>query len=117
MASETLGRSVASNIGTGGATILTASYTNAAEYTVLLGLVLANTHTTDVSVNVELIPYNTTPASIYLIKGLSLASGNSYEVIQSRIVLYNNTTAGDAIKVTCTTGSHIDAIASYIQGV
>ncbi len=117
MASETLGRAVASGIGTGGTTILTASYTNAAEYTVLLGLVLANTHSADVTVNVEIVPYNTTPSSIYLIKGLSIATGNSYEVIQSRVVLYNNTSAGDAVKITCTTGSHIDAIASYIQGV
>lgn len=117
MASEVLGRAHAKDIGTGGATILTASYTSGAEYTVVLGLVLANTSTSAVTVDVEIIPYNTTPSSVYLIKNLSIAAGNSYEVIQSRIVLYNNATTGDAIKVTCSTGSHIDATVSYIQGV
>ena len=117
MASETLGRALAKDVGTSGTNIFTASYTSAAEYTVVLGIVLANTHSSAVTVDVELIPYNTSPSSIYLLKNLSIEAGNSYEVIQSRIVLYNNTSAGDVIKATCSTGSYIDAVVSYIQGV
>ena len=83
---------------------------------VILGLTLANVHTSQVTASVTLVS-DTTQASqtanttAFLIKDAAIPVGSSLSVLDGKIVA----NAGDVIKVDCSVADKVSVIMSYME--
>jgi len=92
-------RFTSAGIGTTETTVLTATGTKA-----IIGLLVANTHTADITVSVKL-------GTIYIVKNATIPVGSSLELIEGKVVMVNT----DTIKVTSNTASSVDCIVSTLE--
>ncbi len=100
-------RHIARDTGTSGATIFTANSDDAV-ISVRLANITAGTIAVDVFVTVS-------AANYYLVKGISIPSGSSVELIDgaSRFVMIS----GDALKVDCDTDNALDVWVSVVDAI
>ena len=100
-------RHIARDTGTSGATIFTANSDDAV-ISVRLANIAAGTIAVDVFVTVS-------AANYYLVKGISIPSGSSVELIDgaSRFVMIS----GDALKVDCDTDNALDVWVSVVDAI
>ena len=83
---------------------------------IVIGITLANKSSTGVTADVYLDGFAGTDT--YIVKGASVPAGSSLEIMSgNKIVLQNNGSAGDVIRVTCGTASALDATASVLEDV
>jgi|TARA_R110000737_G_scaffold231004_1_gene244499 hypothetical protein len=100
-------RHIARSTGTSGATIFT-SNSDDAVISVRLANIVGTTITVDVFMTVS-------SANYYLVKGISIPSGSSVELIDgaSRFVVVS----GDALKVDCDTDNALDVWVSVVDAI
>ena len=100
-------RHIARSTGTSGATIFT-SNSDDAVISVRLANIVGTTITVDVFMTVS-------SANYYLVKGISIPSGSSVELIDgaSRCVVVS----GDALKVECDTDNALDVWVSVVDAI
>ena len=100
-------RYIARSTGTSGATIFTAN-SNDAVISIRLANIVGTTITADVFMTVS-------AANYYLVKGISIPSGSSVELIDgaSRFVVVS----GDALKVDCDTDNALDVWVSVVDAI
>ena len=100
-------RHIARSTGTSGATIFT-SNSDDAIISIRLANILGTAITADVFVTVSAADY-------YLVKGISIPSGSSIELIDgaSRFVVVS----GDALKVVCSDNSALDVWVSVVDAI
>jgi len=100
-------RYIARDTGTSGATLHTAN-SNDAIISIRLANIAAGTISVDVFVTVS-------AANYYLVKGISIPSGSSVELIDgaSRFVMIS----GDALKVDCDTDNALDVWVSAVDAI
>jgi len=82
---------------------------------VVLGLILANVHTSQVTVSVQLVSTTSdveTNQTVYLLRKAPIPSGSSLEILSGNKVIVQ---AGDIIKVECDTAAKIDATLSIME--
>ncbi len=83
---------------------------------IVIGITLANTTNTGVSASVFLDGFDGTDA--HIIKDATVPAGSSLEIMAgNKIVLQNNGTAGDVVRVSSSTGSSLDAVLSVLEDV
>ena len=83
---------------------------------IVIGITLANTGTAGVTASIFLDGYDGTDT--YIVKDASIPAGSSLEVMSgNKIVLQNNGSAGDVIRVSCGTSSSLDATLSVLEDV
>tara|TARA_Y100000310_G_scaffold333845_1_gene412245 strand:- start:974 stop:1333 length:360 start_codon:yes stop_codon:yes gene_type:complete len=104
-------------------TTLTTAFTAPAHATsgtenmsVIISLILCNTHSGTVTADVVFVPGGTS-TEINLTNNVSIATGNSVEVIQSRVFMKHDGTNADVVKVRCDTGAYIDVLLSTLEGL
>ena len=82
---------------------------------VVLGLVLANVHTSSVTASVKL-ESNTndteTNENVFLVKDVPIPTGSSLELLSGNKVVIQNT---DVLKIDCGTSAKIDATLSIME--
>ena len=82
---------------------------------VVLGLVLANVHTSSVTASVKL-ESNTndteTNENVFLVKDVPIPTGSSLELLSGNKVVLQNT---DVLKIDCGTSAKIDATLSIME--
>ena len=116
---EKLNRHYSNGVGTSLATVFTApahATSGTENMSVVCSLVLCNTHSAAVTADVVFVPGGTS-TEINLANNISIATGNSVEIIQSRVFVKHAGTNADVIKVRCDTGAHIDVLLSTLEGL
>ena len=100
-------RHIARSTGTSGATIFTSNSDDA-----IISIRLANIVGTTITVDVFM---TVSSANYYLVKGISIPSGSSVELIDgaSRFVVVS----GDALKVDCDTDNALDVWVSVVDAI
>ena len=83
---------------------------------IVIGITLANKTTTGVTADIYLDGFDGTDT--HIVKSATIPAGSSLEVMSgNKIVLQNSGSAGDVIRVTCGTGSALDATLSVLEDV
>ena len=83
---------------------------------IVIGITLSNTSSTGITGDVFLDGLSGTDT--YIVKGASIPAGSSLEVMAgNKLVLQNNGTAGDVLRVTSGTASALDATISVLEDV
>jgi|SRR5210317_304156 hypothetical protein len=83
---------------------------------IVIGITLANTTNTGVTASIFLDGYDGTDT--YIVKDATIPAGSSLEVMAgNKIVLQNNGTAGDVVRVSCGTATSLDATLSVLEDV
>lgn len=83
---------------------------------IIIGITLSNTTTTGVTASVFLDGYDGT--DVHVIKDATIPAGSSLEIMAgNKIVVQNNGTAGDVIRVSASSGSSLDAVLSVLEDV
>lgn len=97
------------NIGTSPTTVY--NPTTVGIQTTVIGMSVANTTTSDITINIALVSGGTTA---YLVKNLELPVGNTYNVTGDiKLVLERN----DSLQVTSSTASSADVVVSAVEVV
>ena len=83
---------------------------------VILGLTLANVHTSQVSASVTLVSTTTQTSqtqntTAYIIKDAPIPSGSTLSVLDGKVIL----NVGDIIKVDCSVADKVSVIMSYME--
>ena len=116
---EKLNRHYSNQVGSTLTTVYTApahASSGTENMSVLLSLILCNTHSSAVTADVVFVPGGTS-TEINITNNVAINAGNSLETIQSRLFLKHDGTNADVIKVRCDTGSHLDVLISTIEGI
>lgn len=116
---EKLNRHYSNQVGSTLTTVYTApahASSGTENMSVLLSLILCNTHSSSVTADVVFVPGGTS-TEINITNNVVINAGNSLETIQSRLFLKHDGTNADVIKVRCDTGSHLDVLVSTIEGI
>tara|TARA_R100000152_G_C6621499_1_gene72060 strand:- start:125 stop:484 length:360 start_codon:yes stop_codon:yes gene_type:complete len=116
---EKLNRHYSNQIGSTLATVFTApahATSGTENMSVLLSLILCNTHSASVTADVIFVPAGTS-TEINIVNNVAINAGNSLETIQSRVFLKHTGSNADVIKVRCDSGSHLDVLVSTIEGI
>jgi len=84
---------------------------------IIIGITLANKAATGITADVFLDNYDGTN-DVYIVKGASIPAGSSLEIMSgNKIVVQNNGTTGDVIRVSASTGSSLDATVTVLEDV
>ena len=84
---------------------------------IVIGITLANKAATGITADVFLDNYDGTN-DVYIVKGASIPAGSSLEIMAgNKIVVQNNGTTGDVIRVSAGTGSSLDATVTVLEDV
>lgn len=84
---------------------------------IVIGITLANKSTTGVTASVFLDNYDGTN-DVYIIKDATIPAGSSLEVMSgNKIVVQNNGTTGDILKVSSNTATAIDTTITVLEDV
>ena len=84
---------------------------------IVIGITLANKAATGITADVFLDNYDGTN-DVYIVKGASIPAGSSLEIMAgNKIVVQNNGTTGDVIRVSASTGSSLDATVTVLEDV
>ena len=84
---------------------------------IVIGITLANKTSSGVTASVFLDHLDGTN-DVYIVKDATVPAGSSLEVMAgNKIVLQNSGSAGDILKVSCGTGSALDATITVLEDV
>jgi len=84
---------------------------------IVIGITLANKAATGITADVFLDNYDGSN-DVYVVKGASIPAGSSLEIMSgNKIVVQNNGTTGDVIRVSASTGSSLDATVTVLEDV
>ena len=84
---------------------------------IVIGITLANKHTSGITASVFLDHLDGS-SDVYIVKNATIPAGSSLEVMAgNKLVLQNNGTTGDVIKITSGTASALDATVSVLEDV
>tara|TARA_Y100000004_G_scaffold22598_1_gene22934 strand:+ start:887 stop:1255 length:369 start_codon:yes stop_codon:yes gene_type:complete len=84
---------------------------------IVIGITVANTSATGITADVFL-DNHTGSNDVYVVKGASIPAGSSLEVMAgNKLVLQNDGSAGDVIRVSASASSSADAIVSVLEDV
>lgn len=84
---------------------------------IIIGINLSNTSASAVTAQVFLDHLSGSNDS-YLVKDVNIPAGTSIELMRgNKIVVQNDGTTGDVIRVSCGTGTSLDAIVSVLEDV
>ena len=110
--------SATTNTGASGSAVYTvpAGAGSSALEAIVIGVTLSNKTATGITADVYLDGYAGTDT--YIVKGASIPAGSSLEVMSgNKIVLQNNGSAGDVIRVTSGTATALDCTLSVLEDV
>jgi hypothetical protein len=84
---------------------------------IVLGLVLANVHSSNVTASVTLVSTTTQTSQTqnttsHIIKDVTIPNGSSLEIVSGNKIVCN---AGDIIKIDCSVADKISATLSYME--
>ena len=82
---------------------------------IVLGLILCNVHTSQVTVSVQLVSNTAdteTNANVYLLKNVPVPAGSSLEVLAGNKVVLQGT---DVLRIDCSVSAKIDAALSIME--
>ena len=84
---------------------------------IVIGITLANKAATGITADVFL-DNNDGSNDVYIVKGASIPAGSSLEIMSgNKIVVQNDGTTGDVIRVSASTGSSLDATVTVLEDV
>ena len=117
-------RFVKKDIGTGegasGSTVYTvpAGAGSSALESIVIGITIANKSTAGITCDVFIDALGGATDDVYIVKDASIPAGSSLEVMSgNKLVLQNNGSAGDVIRVSSNTATAIDATISVLEDV
>ena len=86
--------------------------------TVIIGIYLSNTSSTGVTSSVFLDAYGGASGDIYVVKNATVPAGSTLEVISGgKLVVQGDGVTNDAIRVSSSTASSLDATISVLEDV
>ena len=84
---------------------------------IVIGITLANKAATGITADVFLDNYDGSN-DVYIVKGASIPAGSSLEIMSgNKIVVQNNGTTGDVIRVASSASSSLDATVTVLEDV
>ena len=84
---------------------------------IVIGITLANKAATGITADVFLDNYDGSN-DVYIVKGASIPAGSSLEIMAgNKIVVQNNGTTGDVIRVSSSASSSLDATVTVLEDV
>jgi len=84
---------------------------------IVIGITLANKAATGITADVFLDNYDGSN-DVYVVKGASIPAGSSLEIMSgNKIVVQNNGTTGDVIRVASSASSSLDATVTVLEDV
>jgi len=84
---------------------------------IVIGITLANKATTGITADVFLDNYDGSN-DVYIVKGASIPAGSSLEIMSgNKIVVQNNGTTGDVIRVSSSAATSLDATVTVLEDV
>tara|TARA_B100002019_G_C20702383_1_gene326350 strand:+ start:63 stop:431 length:369 start_codon:yes stop_codon:yes gene_type:complete len=84
---------------------------------IVIGITLSNTTTTGITANVFL-DNHTGSNDVHIVKNATIPAGSSLEVMAgNKLVLQNNGSAGDVLRISAGTATACDAIVSVLEDV
>ena len=84
---------------------------------IVIGITLANKTASGITASVFLDNYDATN-DVYIIKDATIPAGSSLEVMSgNKIVVQNNGTTGDVLRVSASSGSSLDATITVLEDV
>ena len=111
------------DVGTGTGASATTVYTvpagagSSALETIVIGITLANKTAAGVTASVFIDNYDGTN-DVYIVKDATIPAGSSLEVMSgNKIVLMNNGTTGDILKVSASSATSVDATVTVLEDV
>ena len=111
------------DVGTGTGASATTVYTvpagagSSALETIVIGITLANKTSAGVTASVFIDNYDGTN-DVYIVKDATIPAGSSLEVMSgNKIVLMNNGTTGDILKVSASSATSVDATVTVLEDV
>ncbi len=117
-------RFVKKDIGTGegasGSTVYTvpAGAGSSALESIVIGITIANKSTAGITCDVFIDALGGATDDVYIVKDASIPAGSSLEVMSgNKLVLQNNGSAGDILKMTSSAASAADGIVSVLEDV
>ena len=110
---------VTTSTGTSGDAVYTVPSTGSvAMESIIIGIYLANSGTTGITTDVFLDAYNGASYDIYVVKNATVPAGSTLEVISGgKLVVQGDGVTNDAIKVSSSTASSLDATISVLEDV
>ena len=84
---------------------------------IVIGITLANKAATGITADVFLDNYDGSN-DVYIVKGASIPAGSSLEIMSgNKIVVQNNGTTGDVIRVSSSAATSLDATVTVLEDV
>jgi len=84
---------------------------------IIIGITLANKTSAGVTASVFLDHLDGS-SDVFIVKDATIPSGSSLEIMSgNKIVVQNNGTTGDVIRVSCSASTSVDAIISVLEDV
>jgi len=84
---------------------------------IVIGITLANKATTGITADVFLDNYDGSN-DVYIVKGASIPAGSSLEIMSgNKIVVQNDGTTGDVIRVSSSAATSLDATVTVLEDV
>ena len=84
---------------------------------IIIGITLANKAATGITADVFLDNYDGSN-DVYIVKGASIPAGSSLEIMSgNKIVVQNNGTTGDVIRVSSSAATSLDATVTVLEDV
>ena len=91
---------------------------SAALESIVIGITLANKTSAGVTASVFLDHLSGSGSDVFIVKDATIPAGSSLEIMSgNKIVVQNNGTTGDVIRVSCSASSSVDAIISVLEDV
>jgi len=85
---------------------------------IIIGITLSNKTSTGVTASVFLDHLSGSGSDVFIVKDATIPAGSSLEIMSgNKIVVQNNGTTGDVIRVSAGTATAVDAIISVLEDV
>jgi len=111
--------SVTTSTGSSASAVYTvpAGASSSALESIIIGITLANKTSAGVTASVFLDHLDGS-SDVFIVKDATIPSGSSLEIMSgNKIVVQNNGTTGDVIRVSCSASTSVDAIISVLEDV
>jgi len=91
---------------------------SAALESIIIGITLSNKTSTGVTASVFLDHLSGSGSDVFIVKDATIPAGSSLEIMSgNKIVVQNNGTTGDVVRVSSGTATAVDAIISVLEDV
>ena len=109
--------SVNTSAGASASAVYTVPSSGSAMESIVIGITLANKSASGVTASVFLDNYDGSN-DVYIVKGASIPAGSSLEIMSgNKIVVQNNGTTGDVIRVSSSAATSLDATVTVLEDV